>query len=164
MIQQHIDHRRHQQRKIDALARDGPEYRLGIETLQHVHGAAAHQRRQHLGAGDVADRRHREVARRIRYFEIRQDRIGETAIFAVIAQRALGFSGDAAGVVQRRDIVGAGKASRVDGAGGFDRGQQIDAVTGRAEREHGIQAGCPGRELAAAIPERVGVDHQHLRF
>ena len=59
VIQQHVDHGRHQQGKVDALARDGLEHRFGIKTLQQVHGAAAHQRRQHLGAGDMADRRHR---------------------------------------------------------------------------------------------------------
>ena len=55
MIEQHIDHGRHQQREIDALALDGGEDRFGIEAFQHVNRAAAHQRRQHLGAGDMAD-------------------------------------------------------------------------------------------------------------
>ena len=112
MIQQHIDHGRHEQREIDLLALDGLEYRLGIKTLQHMHGAAAHQRRQHLCARDMADRRDREIARRIRNFEVGEDRGGEAAIFAVVAQRALGFAGRAAGVIQRRDIVGAGEAAR----------------------------------------------------
>ena len=63
MIEHDVDHRRHEQREIDALALDGLEHRLGIETLQHVHGAAAHQRRQHFGSRDMADRRHRQIAR-----------------------------------------------------------------------------------------------------
>ena len=112
MVEHDVNHGRHEQREIDALALDGLEHRLGIETFQHVHGAAAHQRRQHLGAGDMADRRHREIARRVRNFEIGQDRIGEAAIFAVIAQRALGFAGGAAGVIERCDIVGAGERAR----------------------------------------------------
>ena len=49
-------------------------------------------------------------------------------------------------------------------AGGLDRLQQIDAVIRRAEREDGLQARCPGGELAAAVAERHAVDHQHLRF
>ena len=80
MIEQHIDHGRHEQREIDALALDGLQHRLGIETLQHVHGAAAHQRRQHLGAGDMADRRDREIARRLGNLEVGEDRVGEAAI------------------------------------------------------------------------------------
>ena len=146
------------------LALDGLEHRLGIKTLQHVHGAAAHQRRQHLCARDMADRRHRQVARGIRNFEIGQDRVGETAILAVMAQRALGFAGRAAGVVQRGDIVRAGEAARGGAAGRLDRLQQVGAVIGRAEREDGFQARCPGGEFAAAIAERDAVDHQHLRF
>ena len=164
VVQQHVDHRRHEQGKIDALARDGLEHRLGIETLQHMHGAAAHQRRQHLGAGDVADRRHREIARGIRDFEIGQRSVGPAAIFAMSAQHALGFSGGAAGVVQNREIVRRGKIARAGGAGGIDRGQQINPASGRTEREHGLQACGLGRQLPAAIAKRIGVDHQHLGF
>ena len=43
-------------------------------------------------------------------------------------------------------------------------GEQIDAVVGRAEREHGLQAGGLRGEFAAAVAERDAVDHQHLRF
>ena len=140
------------------------KHRLGIETLQHVHGAAAHQRRQHLCAGDMADRRHREIARRIRDLEIGEDRGGEAGILAVIAQRALGFAGGAAGVVQRREIVGPGEAARGGAAGGFDGLQEVDAVAGGPEREHRLEALGPGGELAAAVAERRGIDHQHLGF
>ena len=164
MIQHDVDHRRHEQREIDALALDGLEHRLGIETLQHVHGAAAHQRRQHFGPGDMADRRHRQIARVIRNFEIGQDRVGETALLAVMAQRALGFAGRAAGVVQRGDIVRAGEIACGGAACALDRLQQVGAVIGRAEREDGFQARCPGGEFAAAVAERDAVDHQHLRF
>ena len=164
MIQHHVDHRRHEQREIDLLALDGLEHGFGIKTLQHVHGAAAHQRRQHLCAGDVADRRHRQIARGVRNFEIGQDRGGETAMLAVVAQRALGFAGRAAGVVQRGDIVGPGEAARRGAAGGLDRLQQVDAVIGRPERENGFQARGARREFAAAIAEGDAVDHQHLRF
>ena len=80
------------------------------------------------------------------------------------AQRAFGLSRGAAGVIQYRDIVGAGEATRRRGAHGHDPGQQIDAVAGGAEREDGAQAGCLGGEIAAAIPERIGVNHQNLRF
>src|SRR6266566_3448718 len=90
-------------------------------------------------------------------------RIGEAAIFAVGAQSALGFSGGAAGVVQRRDVVGDGKAARCRAAGLADRGQKIGAIAGAAEREHGLQAGRLetgrletgrlGRDVAAAIVE-----------
>jgi hypothetical protein len=48
MIQHHVDHRRHEKREIDLLTLDGLEHGLGVETLQHVHGAAAHQCRQHF--------------------------------------------------------------------------------------------------------------------
>ncbi len=164
MIQHHIDHGRHEQREVDALARDGHEHRLRIETLEHMHGAAAYQRRQHFGAGDVADRRHREIARRFRNFEIGQDRAGKAAIFAVVTQCALRFAGRAAGVIQRRDIVGAGEAARASVAGGLDRLQQVDAVIGRAERKDGFHAERLGGEIAAAIAERDAVDHQHLRL
>jgi hypothetical protein len=56
--------------KVDALALDGLEHRVRIEAFEHVHGAAADQRRQHLGAGDMADRRHREIAPVIWNFEV----------------------------------------------------------------------------------------------
>ena len=130
----HVDHRRHEQREIDAFALDGLEHGFRIEPLQHVHGAAAYQRRQHFGAGDVTDRRHCEIARRVGKFEIGQDRAGESAIFAMVTHRALGFAGRAAGVIERCDIVGAGERARRRVARGLDRLQQIDAVTrpGRA--------------------------------
>ncbi len=164
MVQQHVDHGRHEQGEVDALALDGFQHRARIEPLEHVHGAAAHQRRQHLGAGDVADRRHREIARVIGNFEVGQDRVGEAAVFPMIAQRAFGFSGGAARVIQRRDIVGTGKTMRAGSARVIDRGKQIDAVIGGAEREDGFQAGRPGCEVAPAIAERIGVNDQHLRF
>ena len=81
-----------------------------------------------------------------------------------MAQRALGFAGRAAGVVQRGDIVRAGEIARGGAACALDRLQQIGAVIGRAEREDGFQARCPGGEFAAAVAERHAVDHQHLRF
>jgi len=87
VVQQHVDHGWHEQREIDALALDGLEHGVRIEAFEHVHRAAADQRRQHLGAGDVADRRGREIARVIRNFEVGQDRVGEAAI-SMIAQRA----------------------------------------------------------------------------
>ena len=164
MIQHHVDHRRHEQSEIDLLALDGLEHRFGIKTLQHVHGAAAHQCRQHLCSRDVADRRHRQIARGIRNFEIGQDRVGPTAILTVMAQRALGFAGRATGVVQRGDIVRTGEAAGGGAAGRFDRLQEIDAVIGRTEREDGFQTRGPRGEFAAAIAERHAVDHQHLRF
>src|SRR5260370_4949182 len=44
MVQQHVDHGWYQQREIDALALDGLEYRLRIESRQHVYGASEHKR------------------------------------------------------------------------------------------------------------------------
>ena len=85
-------------------------------------------------------------------------------IFAVTAQRALGFAGRAAGVIERREIVGAGKTARRRTARGLDRGEQIDAVIGRPEREHGLQAGGSACEFAAAIAKTRAVDHQQLGF
>ena len=82
----------------------------------------------------------------------------------MMAQRALGLAGGAAGIVQRGDVVRAGEAAWRGGPGGLDRLQQIDAVTGRTQGENGSDAGCPCRQLAAAIPERVGIDHQQLRL
>ena len=70
MIQQHIDHRRHEHREIDFFARDGGEHGLRIKTLEHMHRAALEERRQHLRARDMADRRDGEIARRIGNFEI----------------------------------------------------------------------------------------------
>ncbi|WGS20017.1 hypothetical protein MTX22_37915 [Bradyrhizobium sp. ISRA463] len=141
MIQHHVDHGRHEQREVDLLARDGLEHGLGIETLEHVHGAAAHQRRQHFRPRDVADRRHGQIARRVGYLEVGEDRVGEAAIFAMMAQRALGFACCAAGVVQRRDVVGISEIARACAAGRLDRPQQVRAVARRAEREHGLEAG-----------------------
>jgi hypothetical protein len=112
----------------------------------------------------MADRRHREIARRIRNFEVGEDRAGEAAILAMLAQRALGFAGGATGVVQRRDVVDTGEAARRDRAHRNHRGQKIDAVAGGAECEQAAQIGGPGGKLAAAIAERIGIDHQHPRF
>jgi len=99
----------------------------------------------------VADRGYRQVARGIRNFEIGQDRVGKAAILAVVPQRALGFTGRAAGVVQRGDIVGAGKAARRGAACRFDRLQEIGAVVGRAECEDGLQTRGFGGEFAATV-------------
>ena len=112
----------------------------------------------------MADRRHREIARRLRNFEIGEDGAGEAAQFAVMAHGALGFAGRAAGVVQRGDVVWPGERARGGAAGGLDRREQVRAVRGRAEREHGLQAGGSGGELAAAVAEGDAVDDQHLRF
>jgi hypothetical protein len=76
----------------------------------------------------MADRRHREIARALGNLEIGEDRGGEAAIFAVIAQRAFRFSCRAAGVVEGRDIVRSGEVARGRMAGLFDRGKQIDAI------------------------------------
>ena len=121
MIEQHVDHRRHEQREVDPLARDRRQHRLGIETLQHVHRAAAHQRRQHLGAGDMADRGDREIARCVGDLEVGDDRAGSRGILAVIAQRALGFACRAAGVVQRGEIVETSEAPCAGMARALDR-------------------------------------------
>src|SRR5260370_34152414 len=67
---------------------------------------------QHLGAGDMADRCDREIARCVGDFEVGERRVGEAAILAMSAQRAFGFPGRSAGVIQRRDIVGAGQTTR----------------------------------------------------
>src|SRR5258706_5199273 len=85
MVQQHVDHGWYEQREIDALALDGLEYRLRIESLQHVHGATEHKRGQHLGAGDMADRCDREIARCVGDFEVGERRVGEATILAMRA-------------------------------------------------------------------------------
>ena len=165
MIQHHVDHRRHEQGEIDLLAFDGLEHRLGIKTLQHVHGAAAHQRRQHLRARDVADRRHRQVARGIRNFEIGQDRAGPS--------RHTRDDGAARPWICR-------SCRRCSSAWRYRPGRRSCApwrcrplrspAADRRRNRPGPSVktvfkpdGLRG-ELAAAIAERHAVDHQHLRF
>ena len=164
MIEQHVDHGRHEQREVDPLACDGLEHRFRIETPEHVHGPAAHQGRQHLGAGHVADRRHREETRRLRNFEVRQDGAGETAEFAMVAQRAFGFSRGAAGIIQCRKIVRAGQTTSACRARLLERAKQIHPVIGRAEREHVDEVDRPGCELATAVAESIDVNDQRLCF
>ena len=101
----------------------------------------------------MADRRHRQIAWRVRNFEVGEDRTGKAANFAVMAQRALGFAGGAAGIIEPGDIVEAGEAARRGAAGRLDRLQEIGAIIGRAEREDGFQIRGLGSELAAAIAE-----------
>jgi hypothetical protein len=74
VIEQHIDLVGTSSVKL-MRSLDGGKHRLRIETPEHVHRAAASGGRQHFGAGDMADRRHREIARRIRDLEI-----GEMAV------------------------------------------------------------------------------------
>ncbi|MGY4466660.1 hypothetical protein ACVWWK_002342 [Bradyrhizobium sp. LB9.1b] len=162
MIEQHVDHGGHEQCEIDPLARDGGQYRLGIKTLQHVDGAAAHQGRQHLCARDMADRSDRQIARRLWNFEVGEDRTCRPAVLAMIAQRALGFSGRPAGVVQCREIVGAGEAQRGGVAFDLDRLQQVDAIVGRSHGEDRLELPRLCGELAAALAEGGRIDHQHL--
>ncbi|MHC2709253.1 hypothetical protein ACVIQS_002114 [Bradyrhizobium diazoefficiens] len=76
----------------------------------------------------MADRGDREIARIFRDFEVGEDRGGSPGIFAVLAQRALGFAGRAAGVVQRGEIVRAGEAMSAGMASDLDRLQQVDAI------------------------------------
>jgi hypothetical protein len=78
------------------------------------------------------------------------------------AQRALGFAGGTAGVIQCRDIVGARQITWCDRAYRDHRGQEVDAVAGSAKREQTARTGYPGCEVGAAIPERVGIDNQNL--
>ena len=122
------------------------KHRFRIETLQHVHGAAAHQRRQHLGAGDMADRRHREIAWRIGNFEVGQDRVGEAAMLrdgCVARPWIFRWCRRCSSVSRYRR--GRRNQRGVAVPPGYDRGQQIDAVAGGAEREDRSQVGCPAR-------------------
>src|SRR4029079_19796886 len=93
-----------------------------------------------------------------------ESRVDKPAIFAVVLQRALGFAGRAAGVVERGDIVGAGEAARRGAACRFDRLQEIRAVVGTAEGEDGLQPRGFGGEFAATVTEGDAVDDKHLRF
>ena len=70
MVQEHVNHRRHEQREVDPLPGDRGEDGIGIEAPDEVHRAAAHQGRQHLGAGDMADRRDGQKLRGVGDFEI----------------------------------------------------------------------------------------------
>jgi hypothetical protein len=54
-----------------------PRRMLERSTSRTLDQRPAHQCRQHFCPGDVADRRHRQVARGFRNFEIGQDRAGE---------------------------------------------------------------------------------------
>ncbi|MBB4380225.1 hypothetical protein GGD61_004901 [Bradyrhizobium sp. SBR1B] len=74
----------------------------------------------------MADRGDREVAGGVGDFEIGEDRGGCSGILAVIAQRALGFAGGAAGVVQRGEIIETGEALRAGVSRALDGRQQID--------------------------------------
>ena len=139
MIEQHIDHGRHEQREIDALAFDRLQHRLGVETLEHVHGAAAHQGRQHLGAGDMADRRHREIARRPPGFRSRRGSRwrsrhirGGGAARPWICPWCRRYS-SASRCRRRRRGSAPWRAPACSIAG-----KQIGAVVGRPEREHAL--------------------------
>ena len=57
----------------------------------------------------------------------------------MVAQRALGFAGRAAGVVQRGEIVGAGEAQRAGVAFDLDRLQEVDAIVGRPHGEDRLE-------------------------
>src|SRR5215470_10005084 len=92
-----------------------------------------------------------EITCGLRDFEIGQDGGGEAAIFAVGAQRALGFARGAAGVVQCGHVAGAGKIFCGRASVCFDRGEQVDAVGRGSEREHGLHAVRTAREIAAAV-------------
>jgi hypothetical protein len=74
MIEQHVDHGRHQQREVDPFALQRDEEALGIEAPHQMDRAALEQRGQHLRAGDMRDRRSREITRRFGQLEIRSHR------------------------------------------------------------------------------------------
>ena len=164
MIEQDVDHRRHEQGEVDPLARDRGEDGVRIKTLEHVHGPALHQHGQDLRAGDVADRPDREVARIVGNFEAGENRSGEIAQLAVMAERALGFAGRAAGVVERGDGVGVGEIARRHGAGRLRRCEQVAAVVGVLEREDRPQARRARGQLGAARPEGARVDDEGVGF
>ena len=164
MVQEHIDHRRYEQREVYSLPSDRGKHSFGIEAPDEVHCAAAHQRRQHLGAGDMADRRDREKAGVVRDSEIRQHGAGEARKFPMASQRPLGFARRATRVTERGDVVRSREVPRRSAADGLRGREQIDAIFRAAERENVADARGSRREFATAQPKRIGVDHQDLGF
>src|SRR6476620_700551 len=65
--------------------------------------------------------------------------VGSTFVFAVLAQRALGLAGRAAGGIQRGEIVETCQTLRARMSCALDRRQEIDAVTGRSHGEDRFQ-------------------------
>ena len=82
----------------------------------------------------------------------------------MVAQRALGFAGRAAGVVEDGDGVGVGEVAHGDGAGGFRRREQVAAIIGVFEREHRPQSRRARGKLGAARPEHARVDDECVSF
>ena len=126
-----------------------------------MHRAAAQQRGHDLGAGDMGDRRRRQVARHVGKLEVGGDRDRHGGGRAVAADRALGLAGRAAGVVDGRIVVRIGEIDR-RGRADFFRGQHDVATEIRpAHGQHDAQpVGRLGRELAAPLGVRPGIDDQ----
>ena len=162
MVEQHIDHRRHQQGEIDPLALDGLQHPFRIEALHQRHRAAAHQRRHHLGAGHVADGRDSQVMGRIWQFEIGEDGRADGGGAAVIAPDALGLASGAAGIADDAGVVRPRQIARRGGAGRRRGGHQVNAVIRLADGQHMPHPAGLLRQIGA--PRRVGfgIHHQHL--
>ena len=161
MIEQHVDHGRHHEGEVDLLARDGGQKFLRLEALQQMHRAAAQQRGHDLGAGDMGDRRRRQVARHGGKLEVGGDRDRHGGGRAVAADGALGLAGRAAGVADDGVVVGIGEIDR-RGRADFLRGaHDVAAEIRPAHGEHDPQpVGRLGGELAAPLRVRPWIDDE----
>jgi hypothetical protein len=129
-----------------------------------MHRAAAQQHGHDLGAGDMGDRRSRQVARHGGKLEVGGDRHRHGRGRSVAADRALGLAGRAAGVIDGRVVVGMGE---IDRHGRPDPVGGRHDVTAEIRATHGEHDGQPvGRlrgKLAAPLGMRPGVDDERAR-
>ncbi len=106
MVEQRVEHRRHQHGRGDPLLLDGLQDLRRVEPRQHVEGAALdHGRREERRAG-VRQRRTHQEPRRLRPLPLGQLDLGHRGHRLRGADHALGLAGRPAGVGDRDDVVG----------------------------------------------------------
>ena len=163
VVEQHVDHRRHEHRGRDAVGLDGLHELLGIEPGEHGQRSALEQGRREEGGAGVGERRADQEADLVGPLPLAQLDRGHGRPTAVGAHDPLGLAGGAARVGDPGEVLGVDgrghQRLRVEGGG---EGVEVLAEVGGPEGQHVLQAGDHVGELADPIGEVVGVVDQGL--
>ena len=161
VIEQHVDHRRHQEGGGDAVLLHQVAKLVGGETLRHRVGAAFQQHRHDHRARGMGDRRQRQEADLHRPVPVGHLGEDHRDMHPVGVRHALGLAGGAAGVDQHADVVRLRLRHQPPRGEGGSGGQHIltQAVIG-AEAEQTLHTRHPCGQRAGPLGEAQRVDEQ----
>ena len=163
MVEQDVEHRRHEHRRGDLVLLDRLEDRRRLEAGQHDDRAAAQQRRDEEGRAGVRQRRRDEEADLLRPLPLRHLDLAQRRAGPVGLHDALGLAGRTAGVGETGDLL------RVDDRRPqrlrlerLRQRDQVGADLARPERQQRLKPGHPVAQLGRALLEPGRVEDQRL--